>query len=113
MPEIKINVRSLDQADAIDLSHFLRTDEPGVEIHYYMHVQESLHSQNRLLDLIFTYGPPIGGAVMGGILAALKEKIKNWLLAKKECKHRKIPLYGPDGEVLVVVECNLKNHPEI
>ena len=64
-----------------------------------------------LFEIILKYGPQVGSAILGATLAALKEKIKAWLLKKKECKHRTVPIYGPDGQVVSVVECELK-HPK-
>lgn len=111
MSEFKIDVQSLDNIDAFDLSEFLRSEEPGSEIRYLMLVQESAHGRDRLLEILLTYGPQVGSAILAGTLGALKSKIKEWLLKKKECKHRKIPIYGPDGQVVTVVECESK-HPE-
>jgi hypothetical protein len=110
MPQIKISVDSLDSGDAADLSEFLNPEQPGVEVSYLMEIQESANAKSRIFEIILTYGTQVGSAVVGALLATLKEKIKVWLLAKKECKHRRIPIYGPDGEIVTVVECEEK-HP--
>jgi hypothetical protein len=109
MLDLKIDVRSLDTDDAYALADFLKSDE--IEIRYHMFIQESAHAPQHLLDIIIKYAPHIGTAMFGGTMAALREKIKQWLLSKKKCEHRKIPIYGPDGQVVSVVECQLK-HPE-
>jgi hypothetical protein len=108
--ELRIDVRSLDNAEGFELSDWLKSNEPDAEISYYMLVQESAHGRDQLFELILRYGPQVGSAILGAMLAALKEKIKAWLLKKKECKHRTVPIYGPDGQVVSVVECELK-HP--
>lgn len=111
MFELRIDVRSLDNADGFELSDWLKSNEPEAEISYYMLIQESAHAHDQLYEIILKYGPQIGSAIVGATLSALREKIKAWLLKKKECQHRKIPIYGPDGQVVSVIECKLK-HPE-
>jgi hypothetical protein len=109
MSQIKIDVHVLSANDTVDLLH-LDLDQGGAEVSYLMEIQESAESKSRLFEIILTYGPQVGSAVFGALLATLKEKIKLWLLSKKECKHRTIPIYGPNAEVVTVVECEEK-HP--
>jgi hypothetical protein len=107
---LKVDVRSLDSSDAFELGRFLNPDEPGTEVRFHMFVQESAHAHDKLLEIIIKYGPTIGTAIFGAMAGALKEKIKSFLLKKRECDHRTIPIYGPNGEVVKVVECEIK-HP--
>ena len=109
--ELRIDVRSLDNTDGFELSDWLKSNEPDAEISYYMLIQESAHAHSQLYEIILKYGSQVGSAIVGATLAALKEKIKTWLLKKNECKHRTIPIYGPDEKIVSVVECELK-HPE-
>jgi hypothetical protein len=109
--ELKIDVRSWDDTEAFELADWLRSNEPSAEISYYMLIQESAHAHSQLYEIILKYGSQVGSAIAGATLAALKEKIKTWLLKKNECKHRTIPIYGPDEKIVSVVECELK-HPE-
>ena len=111
MLELKIDVRSLEDAEGFDLADWLRSNEPDAEISYYMLLEESAHGHQQLYEVILKYGSQVGSAILVGMLAALKEKIKVWLLKKRECKHRTVPIYGPDGQVVSVVECELK-HPD-
>lgn len=109
MSQIKIDVHALSADDTEDLLR-LDLDQDGAEVSYLMEVQESADSKHRLFEIILTYGTQVGSAVVGALLATLKEKIKTWLLRKKECGHRRIPIYGPNNEVVTVVECEEK-HP--
>lgn len=111
MLELRIDVQLLDNADGFELSDWLQANEPNAEISYYMLIQESAHSHGQLYEIILKYSSQVGSAIVGAALTALKEKIKTWLLKKKECKHRTVPIYGPDEKIVSVVECELK-HPE-
>jgi hypothetical protein len=110
MPQIKIDVHALSADDTDDLLR-LELGQDGAEVSYLMEIQESAHSKSRLFEIILTYGPQVGSAVFGALMATLKEKIKEWLLRKKDCKHRTITLYGPNNEIVSVVECEDK-HPK-
>lgn len=37
------------------------------------------------------------------------ERIQGWYAKRGECSHRKIVIYGPNGEKVKVVECDLKH----
>lgn len=109
MPQIKIDVHALSADDSNDLLR-LDFEQDGAEVSYIMEIQESAHSKSRLFEIILTYGPQVGSAIFGALLTTLKEKIKTWLLSKKECSHRRITIYGPNEEVLSVVECEEKHY---
>ncbi|HEV2991646.1 MAG TPA: hypothetical protein VG759_24645 [Candidatus Angelobacter sp.] len=109
MPQIKIDVRALSADDTNDLLR-LDLNQDGAEVSYLMEIQESAESKSRLIEIILTYGTQVASAVAVALLAALKEKIKSWLLRKKQCGHRRIPIYGPNNEVVTVIECDEK-HP--
>ena len=47
--ELRIDVRSLVNADGFELSDWLKSNEPGAEISYYMLIQESAHGHDRTL----------------------------------------------------------------
>jgi hypothetical protein len=109
MPQIKIDVRALSADDTDDLLR-LDLEQDGARVSYIMEIQESADSKRRLFEIILTYGTQVGSAIVGALLATLTEKIKAWFLSKKNCKHRTITIYGPNSEVVSVVECKEK-HP--
>jgi hypothetical protein len=36
--------------------------------------------------------------------------VKRWMEKKLECTHRTVMIYGPDNEIVKVLECELKQH---
>jgi hypothetical protein len=42
------------------------------------------------------------------IVDILAEETREWLKKKRRCHHRRIDLFGPNGEVIKIVECKLK-----
>jgi hypothetical protein len=109
---LRIECRSLASADARELATFLEVQPEVAGIRRRLYLTDSISSEEaKIVALLVTYGPVIAGAVGMKALEIFSEKIKQWYLKTPECKHRKIPLYGPDGEEITVVECD-KKHPQ-
>ena len=47
------------------------------------------------------------------VIDILADVARRWLTKRAECDHRTVPLYGSDGAVVKIVECDLKPHKQI
>jgi hypothetical protein len=110
---IRIVTRQLSREDVQELNAFLMAQPEIGQVRKRLYLTDAIvpPGTEKIVELIVIYTlSKVGDVVAGDLVGSTIKKIKIWLQKSEGCKHRKVPILGPDGKEVTVVECEEK-HP--
>jgi len=115
MERVVVNCESLDFQDAGLLFKYVRHRPEVEQAHPHTppgtyEKRGGVYNSTSLQQFVILFTPVAAYAGKKAIDIAA-DVVKQWFLERsKRCAHRTVPLYGADGEVKKIVECDIK-HP--
>ena len=94
--------------DTVELADAMRAAVPGCEIP--PRHPPNVTASGQLPEVLFLM--PAATYLGKKVIDILADVARQWLTKRSACEHRIVPLYGSDGAVVRVVECDLKPHKQ-